>query len=265
MRELLESGVHFGHQVKKWNPKMAGYIFTARNGVHILDLAKTVDELSVAVDYVKDLAAKGGQMVFLATKKQAKQIIEEEAKRCGALYLTERWIGGFLTNFEVVSKSIQKLRDLKEKREKGEFKNYTKKEQLLIDREIAKLDRWYGGVEELEKLPDAIFIVDCKHEDTAVKEAYRKGVPTVAICDTNCDPSIITYPIPGNDDAIKAIRIITQAIADSYLEGKQIWGKRPKEETNSIESGVKSEKLEVEKEVKENKALNAKSLTTEAK
>lgn len=235
MRELLEAGVHFGHQVKKWNPKMSAYIFTARNGVHILDLAKTVDGLSDACEYVKKFAANGGQIMFLATKKQAQEIVKEEAKRAGTLYMTERWVGGFLTNFEIVSKSIKKLSELKEKKEKGEFENYTKKEQLLIDREIAKLERWYGGVEGSTQIPDAIYIVDCKYEDSAVREANKKGVPIVAICDTNSDPTVIDFPIPGNDDAIKAIKIITATIADAYLEGKK------KQIPKSEEQGAKGQ------------------------
>jgi small subunit ribosomal protein S2 len=244
MRELLEAGVHFGHQVKKWNPKMSTYIFTARNGVHILDLAKTVDGLSDATEYVKNFAANNGQIMFLATKKQAQEIVKEEAKRAGVLYMTERWVGGFLTNFEIVSKSIKKLSELKEKKEKGEFENYTKKEQLLIDREIAKLERWYGGVEGSTQIPDAIYIVDCKHEDSAVREANKKGVPIVAICDTNSDPTVIDYPIPGNDDAIKAIKIITATIADAYLEGKKKYIVKSEEQSDEIAKDSQEPKIE---------------------
>ena len=230
MQDLLEAGVHFGHQVRRWNPKMKKYIFGAREGVHIIDLEKTYELLASACDFVKKVAESGGIMIFLASKKQARSIIVGEAQRAGAHHITERWIGGLLTNWEQTSKNIKKLGELKSKKESGEFKDRTKKENLLIDREIAKLERLYGGVANLQKLPDAIFIVDVKKEENAAREAVKKEIPVVAIVDTNVDLDLVTYPIPGNDDAIKAIRIITAAIADAYLEGRQAFEKKTAKE-----------------------------------
>ena len=230
MQDLLEAGVHFGHQVRRWNPKMRQYIFTAREGVHVIDLAQTVEKLQEACDFVKKIGEAGGTIIFLASKKQARTIVEEEAKRAGAKYVTERWIGGLLTNWEQTSKNIKKLTDLKEKREEGEFKERTKKEQLLIDREIAKLERFYGGVVGIEKLPDALFVVDVRREENACREAVKKEVPVVAICDTNANTSLVSYPIPGNDDAIKAIEIVTKTIADAYLEGRGKYAKKTPQE-----------------------------------
>lgn len=230
MQDLLEAGVHFGHQVRRWNPKMKPYIFGARDGVHVIDLAFTVEKLEEACEFVKKIGEENKILVLVGSKKQARSIIVEEAERSGALYIAERWIGGLLTNFEQTTKNLKKLRDLKGKRESGELKDRTKKEQLLIDREIAKLERFYGGVENLEKLPDAIFIIDVRREENACREAVRKNIPVVAICDTNADTSVVNYPIPGNDDAIKAIKIVTEAIASAYLEGKQIFDKKSAKE-----------------------------------
>lgn len=230
MQDLLEAGVHFGHQVRRWNPKMKTFIFGAREGVHVIDLGQTVEKLEEACAFVKKIGENGGVVIFLGSKKQARAIVMEEAKRAGAMYIAERWIGGLLTNFEQTSKNLKKLRDLKAKKEAGEFKERTKKEQLLIDREIAKLERFYGGVENLEKMPDAVFVIDVRREENACREAVRKGVPVVAICDTNADLSVVDYPIPGNDDAIKAIKIVTAAIADAYLEGRQAYQKKSDKE-----------------------------------
>lgn len=238
MQELLEAGVHFGHQVRRWNPKMKPYIFTAREGVHVIDLEKTFAKLEEACEFVKKVGEAGGIIIFLASKKQARTIIAEEAIRAGAKYVVERWIGGLLTNWELASKNIKKLSDLKTKKEAGEFKERTKKENLLIDREIAKLQRLYGGLEGLEKLPDAIYVVDVRKEENACREALKKGIPVVAIADTNANLDLVNYPIPGNDDAIKAIRIISAAIADAYLEGKQMWEKKSAKE--KIEADKKS-------------------------
>lgn len=230
MQELLEAGVHFGHQVRRWNPKMRQYIFAAKGGIHVLDLAQTVNKLEEASEFIRKLGENGGAVIFLASKKQARQIVSEEAKRVGANYITERWIGGLLTNWEQTGKNIKKLKELKEKKENGEFNDKTKKENLLIERDIAKLERFYGGVEDLEKLPDAVFVVDVRKEENACREAKKKGVPVVAICDTNANTSLVDWPIPGNDDAIKAIEIITKVIADSYLAGREKFLKKtPKE------------------------------------
>ncbi len=241
MQELLEAGVHFGHQVRRWNPKMRPYIFTARGGVHVIDLAQTVSKLEEACDFVKKLAENGGMMIFVASKKQARNIVEEEARRAGVKYMIERWIGGLLTNWEQTSKNIKKLSELKAKREAGEFAEKTKKENLIIDRHIAALERFYGGVEGLDKLPDALFVVDVRKEESACREAKKKGLPTVAICDTNANIAFVDFPIPGNDDAIGAIQIVTRAVADAYLEGRQKFEKKSAKEKVELagESAVK--------------------------
>lgn len=241
MQDLLEAGVHFGHQVRRWNPKMRSFIFTAREGVHVIDLEKTYAKLGEACEFVKSVGAAGGVIIFLGSKKQARSIIVEEAQRCGAKFITERWIGGLVTNYEQTGKNIKKLADLKAKKEAGEFKERTKKENLLIDREIAKLERLYGGVAGLEKLPDAIFIVDVRKEENAAREAKKREIPVVAIADTNVDLDLIDYPIPGNDDAIKAIRIITAAVADSYLEGKQAHDKKSAKEAKAAKKAESKE------------------------
>ncbi|OGD85975.1 30S ribosomal protein S2 [Candidatus Curtissbacteria bacterium RIFCSPHIGHO2_01_FULL_41_13] len=230
MQELLEAGVHFGHQVRRWNPKMRPFIFGARDGVHVIDLGQTVEKLQEACEFVKKLGEENKILVFVGSKKQARSIIMEEAARAQAMYIAERWIGGLITNFEQTSRNLKKLRDLKAKKEAGEFKERTKKEQLLIDRTIAKLTRFYGGVEDLEKIPDALYVIDVRREENACREAVKKGVPVVAICDTNADLFLITYPVPGNDDAIKAIKIVTAAIADAYLEGRQKYQKKSDKE-----------------------------------
>ena len=230
MQDLLEAGVHFGHQVRRWNPKMKPFIFGAREGIHVIDLAQTVDKLEEACQFVKKVAEAGGIIIFVASKKQARAIVGEEAKRAGAKWATERWIGGLLTNWEQTHTNIKKLADLKAKKEAGEFAERTKRENLLIDRKIAKLERFYGGCEGLEKLPDAVFVVDVKKEENACREAKKRGVPVVAICDTNSNLALVDFPIPGNDDATRAIKILTAAVADAYLEGAKIFEKKaPKE------------------------------------
>lgn len=236
MQDLLTAGVHFGHQVRRWNPKMRPFIFTAREGVHVIDLEKTFVKLGVACEFIKKVGEEGKTIVFLGSKKQARAIIAEEAARCGAKYITERWIGGLITNWEQTSKNIKKLAELKLKKEAGEYKDRTKKENLLIDREIARLARLYGGLEDLEKLPDALFIVDVKKEENAAREAKKRAVPVVAIADTNVDLSLIDWPIPGNDDAIKSIKIITAAVADAYLEGRALYEKKSAKEKIEVKS-----------------------------
>ncbi len=243
MQELLEAGVHFGHQVRRWNPKMKPFIFTARDGVHIIDLALTVSKLEEACEFVKKIGENGGTVIFLGTKNQARSIVVEEAGRSGAKYLTERWIGGLLTNWEVAGKNIQKLSDLKAKKEAGDFAARTKKENLLIDREIAKLERFYGGLSNLEKLPDAIFVIDVRREENACREAKKKGIAVVAVCDTNADLSLVDYPIPGNDDAIKAIKMITVAIADAYDEGRKLFEKKSAKEKVELAGEKAAEKV----------------------
>lgn len=253
MQDLLEAGVHFGHQVRRWNPKMREYIFGAREGIHIIDLAKTVVKLEEAVNFVKQVGESGGTILFLASKKQARPIVEEEAKRVGAKYITERWIGGLLTNFEQTNKNVKKMADLKTKKAAGDFKIRTKKENLLIDRDIAKLERLYGGLEGMDKLPDTIFIVDVRKEENACREAKGKGIPVVAVCDTNANTFLVDYPIPGNDDATRAISIQVKSIADAYEEGKITFEKK-----------AAKEKLEAEAKAKKEAEAEAKRLEDEA-
>ena len=222
IKELLEAGVHFGHQTKRWNPKMEKYIFGERNGIYIVDLEKTTVKLKEACDFLRDVALRGGKVLFVGTKKQAQETIREQAKRCGMFYATDRWLGGALTNFETIKKGINRLKELNQLKEDPErLSRYTKKEQSLLEKERAKLQKNVGGVMGLERRPDCVIVVDSKKEEIAVKEANRLGIPIVALVDTNCDPDQIDYVIPGNDDAIKAIRLITTILADSILEGRQ--------------------------------------------
>jgi small subunit ribosomal protein S2 len=220
MKELLEAGVHFGHQTKRWNPKMQKYIFGERNGIYIIDLQKTLKKFREAYAFVRDLAAKGGAVLFIGTKKQAQDTVFEEAGRCGMFYVNQRWLGGTLTNFETIRKSIGRLKKLEEMKEAGEWERLPKKEALELDRERQKLEKALIGIKAMEQLPAAVFIIDPRKEKIAVAEAQRLGIPIVAIVDTNCDPTGIDYPIPGNDDAIRAVRLITARIADAILEGR---------------------------------------------
>ncbi len=221
MKLLLESGAHFGHQTSRWNPRMKKYIFTERNGIHILDLQQTVEMLDKAYEFVRDTVATGEAIIFVGTKKQAKEIIEAEAKRCEMFYVNQRWLGGMLTNFATIQARIDHLVRLEDRKAKGEFAYLPKKEALKLDEEIARLNRQMGGFKEMTKFPGAIFIVDPSKERIAVTEARRGGVPIVAIVDTNCNPDEIDYPIPANDDAVRAIKLITSRIADAALKGKQ--------------------------------------------
>jgi len=226
LKELLEAGVHFGHQVRRWNPKMKPYIFCVKDNIHIFDLAQTAKKLTEACKFVEKLGSEGKTLVFVGTKRQAKKIVEKEAVRCGAKFVSKRWIGGLLTNFEQVDKNVKKLTELKEKKKAGEFEKLTKKEQLLIDREIEKLEGFYGGLKDLEELPGALFIIDAKKQEGAVKEAKRKKIPIVAICDSNADPEGVDFLIPGNDDAVKAIELYCKLVADACLKGKQKYQKK---------------------------------------
>ncbi len=222
VRELLEAGVHFGHQKSRWNPKMAPYIFTTRNGIHIIDLQQTIVLLGEAYRYVVDLVANGGTLLFVGTKRQAQLTVQQEAERCGMPYVNVRWLGGTLTNFRTIRQRLVYLEELIHKRDTGQLEVLPKKERLLLQRKIEKMERLFGGFKDLRRLPDALFIVDPHHEYLAVREANRLGIPIVAIVDTNCDPDLITYPIPGNDDAIRSIRLLVHKIADAVLEGKQL-------------------------------------------
>jgi len=222
IKALLETGVHFGHPTGRWNPKMKRFIYTERNGIHIIDLEYTVAALEKAYNAVRDVVREGGTILFVGTKRQAQDSIAEEATRCGMPYVNRRWIGGTLTNWQTIKKRIEYLLDLEKRWESGEFENLTKKEVLNVKREIEKLNSRLSGIKGMERLPDMIFISDVRKEATAVREANRLGIPIVAIVDTNCDPDPIDFCIPGNDDAIRAIRLITSKIADAVMEGKQM-------------------------------------------
>ncbi len=222
MRELLEAGVHFGHPVRRWNPKMKPYIYTKRNGIHIIDLSKTVPLFRQALDFVTEQVANGAEILFLGTKKQAQNIIEEEAKRCGAYYVNYKWLGGMFTNFATVKKSITKLRKLQKMEAEGVFEVLPKREVRTLMKQKEKLEKYLKGIVDMDRVPDIIFVADTVRENNAVTEANKLGVHVVAIADTNCDPDKIDYPIPGNDDAIKAIQLITSKIADAVLEGKKM-------------------------------------------
>ncbi len=221
IKQLLEAGVHFGHHTRRWNPKMAEYIFTERNGIYIIDLQKTVKKFEEAYMFVRDLSAQGGNILFVGTKKQAADAIKEEALRCGQYYVNVRWPGGMLTNFKTIKKSIAKLNSLEKMQEDGTFDLLTKKEAASKQKEIFDFEKSLGGIKTMEKLPDAIFIVDPRKEHIAVLEAKKLGIPVIAIVDTNCDPDDADYIIPGNDDAIRAIKLISSVIADAVIEGKQ--------------------------------------------
>ena len=217
IKQLLEAGVHFGHPTKKWNPKMAEYIFTQRNGIHIVDLQKTVKKFEEAYNYVADLATEGGTVLFVGTKKQAADSIKEEAQRCGQYYVNVRWPGGMLTNFKTIRKSIKRLKDLEKMQADGTFDRLPKKEVATKLKEIEDLEKSYGGIKNMETLPSALFVVDTRKERIAVLEAKKLGIPVVAIVDTNCDPDDADYIIPGNDDAIRAIKLIAGALADAVI------------------------------------------------
>ena len=219
IRNLLEAGVHFGHQTRRWNPKMKPFIFTARNGIYIIDLAKTLKSLEAACRKAREVAAEGKPVLFVGTKMQAKAVVKSEAQRCGQYYVTERWLGGMLTNYQTIRLSIKRLKDLERMREDGTFEKITKKERLRIERNIGKLNNALGGIKEMGRLPGMVFVVDAKKEKIAVAEAAKLGIPTVAIVDTNSDPDLITFPVAGNDDAIKSIRVLTQAVANAVSEG----------------------------------------------
>ena len=221
MKQLLEAGVHFGHQTRRWNPKMATYIFTERNGIYIIDLQKTVKKLDEAYNFVRDTAAQGENILFVGTKKQAQDAIKEEAERVDQYYVNARWLGGMLTNFKTMRTRIDRLAQLRKMQEDGTFAMLPKKEVIKHEGEIAKLEKYLGGVKEMKKLPGALFIVDTRKERNAIAEAHKLGIPVVAIADTNCDPDEIDYPIPGNDDAIRAIKLISSVMANAMIEGKQ--------------------------------------------
>jgi small subunit ribosomal protein S2 len=223
MRELLESGVHFGHQTRRWNPKMKPYVFGARNGIYIIDLQKAVDSARAACTFASSVTAEGKKVLFVGTKKQAKEVVEEEAKRAGMYYVTNRWLGGMLTNYQTVKASIDRLKKIEALKASAEWNEVPKKEQSRYDRDLASLQKSLGGIQDMKKLPGAIFVIDTEKEHIAIKEAKKLGIPTIAVVDTNCDPSNINHVIPGNDDAIRSIRLFARLIADSCLEGTKTY------------------------------------------
>ena len=241
MKQLLEAGVHFGHQTRRWNPKMAPYIFTERNGIYIIDLQKTVRKLEDAYMFVRDVAANGDTVLFVGTKKQAGDSIREEAERAGVHFVNARWLGGMLTNFRTIRQRIGRLEQLRAMEEDGTFERLPKKEVVKLQLEIEKLEKFLGGIKNMNKLPGALFIVDPRKEKIAVSEAKKLGIPVVAIVDTNCDPDEIDYVIPGNDDAIRAVKLIAQTMADAIIEGRQGADAAAAEEAVAAEEAEKVE------------------------
>lgn len=221
MKQLLEAGVHFGHQTRRWNPKMAKYIFTERNGIYIIDLQKTVKKVDEAYNFVRELAAEGGNVLFVGTKKQAQDTIKEEAIRSGMYFINERWLGGTLTNFSTIKKRINRLKQLEKMEEDGTFEVLPKKEVIILKKEMTRLEKFLGGIKDMPGVPDALFIVDPRKERIAIAEAHKLNIPIVAIVDTNCDPDEIDYVIPANDDAIRAVKLLTSKMADAIIEAKQ--------------------------------------------
>ena len=244
IKQLLEAGVHFGHHTRRWNPKMAEYIFTERNGIYIIDLQKTVKKFEEAYMFVRDLSANGGNILFVGTKKQAADTIKEEAERAGMYYVNVRWPGGMLTNFKTIRKSINRLNSLEKMAADGTFDLLPKKEVAALQKEIFDLEKNYGGIKTMEKLPDAIFIVDPRKEKIAVLEAKKLGIPVVAIVDTNCDPDDADYIIPGNDDAIRAIKLISSTLADAVIEGRQGEACAPEAEGEEAKTAETAETVE---------------------
>lgn len=221
MKKLLEAGVHFGHQTRRWNPKMKKFIFTERNGIYIIDLQKTAQQIEDAYVMIRDIVADGGSVLFVGTKKQAQDAIEQEAKRCGQYYVSNRWLGGMLTNFDTIRKSVNKLKKFETMEEDGTFDLLPKKEVLQYNKEMDKLEKNLGGIKEMEELPDVLFVVDPSNEEIAVHEARILGIPVIAIVDTNCDPDLVDLAIPGNDDAIRAVKLITSVMSEAVIEGNQ--------------------------------------------
>jgi small subunit ribosomal protein S2 len=248
LEALLQAGAHFGHITRRWNPKMKPYIFMERNGIHIIDLKKTQEMLETACNAVANIVSQGRKPLFVATKQQAKEVVAEEAKHCGAFYVTERWLGGMLTNFTTIRKSVKRLTNIDKMEMDGTFEKITKKERLFLDREREKLQNVLNGVVEMSRLPGLVYVVDVKKEAIAVKEARRLGIPVVAIVDTNCNPDLIDFPIPANDDALKSVQLITKALAEAVTEGSQRSSARQAEEAmaQGAEHKEESEKPTVE-------------------
>lgn len=239
MKNLLEAGVHFGHQTRRWNPKMSKFIFTERNGIYIIDLQKTVKQIEQAYDFVREIVADGGRVLFVGTKKQAQEAIKEQAERAGMYYVNSRWLGGMLTNFSTIKKRIERMKELERMDAEGILDtDYTKKEAAAFRKELSKLSKNLSGIRDMEKVPDAIYVVDVKMEELPVKEAHLLGIPVFAMIDTNVDPDLITYPIPANDDAIRSVKLITSIMANAIVEGNQgIENVEPQSEEVNVEEG----------------------------
>lgn len=244
MKEMLDAGVHFGHQTQRWNPKMKPFVYTSRGGIHIIDLQKSVDRAKKAADFIKVIAANGGSMIFVGTKKQAVEPIQEAAKKCGQYFVTKRWLGGMLTNFTTIKASIDRLRKIDQMREKGELDYFSKKERAQIEKEYTRLLDYLEGIRDMKSSPSAMFVVDLNKEHIAVAEARRLGIPVIGIADTNVDPEAIDYPIPGNDDAIRSIKLFAQLIADSYIEGAEAYEQKLRSQTDKASDNEKEAAVE---------------------
>ena len=239
MKQLLEAGVHFGHQTRRWNPKMAEYIFTERNGIYIIDLQKTVKKIESAYEFIREISSEGKSMLFVGTKKQARDSVKEEAERAGSYYVNARWLGGMLTNFSTIRRRIDRLKQLRSMEEDGTFELLPKKEVIKLNLEIEKLEKFLGGIKEMKSIPGALFIVDPRKERIAVAEAKKLGIPIIAIVDTNCDPDEVDYVIPGNDDAIRAVKLISETIANAIIEGREgQMGAAASEEENETQEEI---------------------------
>ena len=247
MKQLLEAGVHFGHQTRRWDPKMAEYIFQARNGIHIIDLQKTSKKLDEAYDFIREQAEEGKAVLFVGTKKQAQECMKEAAIKCGMFYVDQRWLGGMLTNFDTIQKRIQRLKDLETMQEDGTFDVLPKKEVILLKKEMEKLEKNLGGIKEMNELPGVIFLVDPKKERIAILEAKKLGIPVVGLVDTNCNPEELDYPIPGNDDAIRAVKLIADVMANAVIEGRQ--GESFEEEVSEEQVANEEEATSIEEVV----------------
>jgi len=263
MKQLLEAGVHFGHQTRRWNPKMKRFIHGERSGIHIVDLHQTLNHLESSYVFIRDLVGNGGTVLFIGTKKQAQDSIQSYAERCNMPYINERWLGGMLTNFQTISKRVSKMQDYRRMRDSGEFEAMPKKEALLIQRELTKLERNLGGIRDMAKLPDAVFVLDTKKEHIAVTEARKIGIPIVAVVDTNCDPDLVDYAIPGNDDAIRAGELMSRVISDAVLEGRFIHSKRSGQE--SVQRNALQEAEVAEQQVQARAAAAAEAAEREAR
>ncbi len=265
MKQLLEAGVHFGHQTRRWNPKMRRFIFGERNGIYIIDLNQTLDRINTAYTFVRDMVANGGTILFVGTKKQTQDPIADHARKCGMPFINERWLGGMLTNFSTISARVKKMQEYERMKEAGDFEAMPKKEALILSRELEKLQRNLGGIRNLAKLPDAVFIIDTKKEHIAVTEANKLGMPIVAVVDTNCDPDLIQYVIPGNDDAIRAGNLMCRIISDAVEEGRHIAGRRhakavanmPKPSTDALDPEAEARRLHQQAEARRQAALQA--------